>query len=112
MNTFLDTNLSKTKSFVIYGNLKDKIWCPDLLPRDIEHYLVKYLKSRGFEHVIFYGGAGTKGAYCHDEKSTRFFFDGNKFTVVYIGGRKGEFLLDYPPSKQEIAALEAELENR
>lgn len=41
-----------------------------------------------------------------------FFFDGNKFTVVYIGGRKGEFLLDYPPSKQEIAALEAELENR
>lgn len=78
MNTFLDTNLSKTKSFVIYGNLKDKIWCPDLLPRDIEHYLVKYLKSRGFEHVIFYGGAGTKGAYCHDEKSARFFFDGNK----------------------------------
>ncbi|MGN0425384.1 MAG: AAA family ATPase [Acetatifactor sp.] len=77
MNTFLDTNLSKTKSFVIYGNLKDKIWCPDLLPRDIEHYLVKYLKSRGFEHVIFYGGAGTKGAYCHDEKSARFFFSGN-----------------------------------
>jgi len=41
-----------------------------------------------------------------------FLFDGNKFTVVYIGGRKEEFLLDYPPSKQEISGYEAELEDR
>ena len=73
MKTFLDTNISKSKTFVLYGNLKDTIWCPDLMPRDIEHYLVKLLKSRGYEHIIFYGEAGTKGAYCLDEKSARFF---------------------------------------
>lgn len=77
MKTFLDTNITKTKTFVVYGNLKDTIWCPDCLPRDIEHYLVKLLKSRGYEHVIFYGEAGTKGAYCLDEKSARFFFSAN-----------------------------------
>lgn len=58
----------------MYGNLKDIIWCPDLIPRDLEHYLLKLLKSRGYEHVIFYGEAGTKGTYCLDEVSARFFF--------------------------------------
>lgn len=77
MKTFLDTNITKTKSFILYGNLKDTIWCPDLMPRDLEHYLVKVLKSRGFKHVIFYGEAGTKGAYCLDEQSARFFFSAN-----------------------------------
>ena len=47
MKTFLDTNVSKSKTFVLYGNLKDTIWCPDLMPRDIEHYLVKLLDSYG-----------------------------------------------------------------
>lgn len=78
MKTFFETNISKTKTFVLYGNLQDTIWCPDLLPRDIEHYLVKLLKSRGYEHVIFYGEAGTKGAYCLDEESARFFFSPNR----------------------------------
>lgn len=77
MDTFLDINIEKTKSFILYGNLKDIIWCPDLMPRDFEHYLVKLLKSRGYEHIIFYGEAGTKGAYCLDEKSARFFFSSN-----------------------------------
>lgn len=75
--TFLDTNISKSKTFVLYGNLKDTIWCPDLMPRDIEHYLVKLLKSKGYEHIIFFGEAGTKGAYCLDEQSARFFFSSN-----------------------------------
>ncbi len=78
MKTFLETNISKTKTFVLYGNLKDTIWCPDLMPRDLEHYLVRLLKSRGYEHIIFYGEAGTKGAYCLDEQSARFFFSSNK----------------------------------
>ena len=71
-------NISKTKTFVLYGNLQDTIWCPDLMPRDIEHYLVKLLKSRGYEHIVFYGEAGTKGAYCLDEESARFFFSSNR----------------------------------
>lgn len=78
MKTFFEMNISKTKTFVLYGNLQDTIWCPDLLPRDIEHYLVKLLKSRGYEHIVFYGEAGTKGAYCLDEESARFFFSSNR----------------------------------
>lgn len=78
MKTFFEMNISKTKTFVLYGNLQDTIWCPDLMPRDIEHYLVKLLKSRGYEHIVFYGEAGTKGAYCLDEESARFFFSSNR----------------------------------
>lgn len=78
MKTFFEMNISKTKTFVLYGNLQDTIWCPDLIPRDIEHYLVKLLKSRGYEHIVFYGEAGTKGAYCLDEESARFFFSSNR----------------------------------
>lgn len=78
MKTFLDINVPKSKTFIIYGDLKDTIWCPDLIPRDFEHYLVRLLKSRGYEHVIFYGEAGTKGAYCLDAQSVRFFFSANE----------------------------------
>ena len=77
MDTFLDTGLSKTRTFILYGNLKDTVWCGDLIPRDMEQYLVKLLKSRGYRHVIFYGGAGTKGAYCLDRESACFFFAEN-----------------------------------
>ena len=78
MKTFFEMNVSRTKTFVLYGNLQDTIWCPDLIPRDIEHYLVKLLKSQEYEHIIFYGGAGTRGAYCLDEESARFFFSPNR----------------------------------
>lgn len=78
MKTLFDTKITKTKTFLLYGNLKDTIWCPDLMPRDIEHYLVKLLKSRGYEHIIFFGEPGTKGAYCLDEQSARFFFDNSE----------------------------------
>ena len=33
MESFLEANIFKTKTFVLYGNLKDTIWCPDLMPR-------------------------------------------------------------------------------
>ena len=42
----------------------------------------------------------------------RFIFKENLFTVVFYGGRKQEFVLDYAPSKAEIAGYEAELEDR
>lgn len=103
MKTFLDTNIAKTKSFILYGNLKDVIWCPDLMPRDLEHYLVKLLKSRGYEHIIFYGEAGTKGAYCLDEKSARFFFpaeegsDGSSVRYSHRGQSMRDFLKSIHP---------------
>ena len=77
MRTFLDTHLDRSSSFVVYGAVNDSLWCADLAERTSEQYLVKLLKSRGYEHVIFFGEAGTKGAYCLDPVSARFFFHEN-----------------------------------
>lgn len=77
MKTFLDEKIHESKTFILYGDFNDTICCKDLLPRNFEQYLVKYLKSRGYKHIIFYG-EGTKGAYCIDEESSRFFFQVNE----------------------------------
>ncbi|MBR0281852.1 MAG: AAA family ATPase, partial [Oscillibacter sp.] len=77
MTTFLETLKERSKSFVLYGNLNDSFLCGDLVVRSIEQYLVCLLKSRGYKHIIFYGDAGTKGAYCLDEISAKFFFNEN-----------------------------------
>ena len=78
MKTFLETHKERSRSFVLYGNLNDTIYCQDLAIRTSEQFLVKLLKSRGYRHIIFYGDAATKGAYCLDPESVRFFFGDNR----------------------------------
>ena len=75
MKTFLD---SRSKLFLLYGNLTDEYCSGDLIRRDLESYLVSLLKSRGYQYVIFFGVGGNKGAYCRDEESARFFFVNNQ----------------------------------
>ena len=82
MKTFLDTHRDRSSSFILYGHINDTIWCSDLSQRTTEQYLVKLLKSRGYEHVIFYGEAGNRGAYCLDPVSARFFFGENASVPV------------------------------
>ncbi len=74
MDTFLETQGSRSRTFLLYGNLNDSIWCGDLAEYSSGEYLVRLLKSRGYRHVLFYGDAGTRGAYCLDPESARFFF--------------------------------------
>lgn len=78
MKTFLDTHADYSGTFVLYGNTNDTIWCGDLAVRSSEQFLVKLLKSRGYQHIVFYGDAATKGAYALDPQSVRFFFGDNK----------------------------------
>ena len=78
MKTFLETHSHYSRSFILYGNLNDDIWCGDLAVRGIEQFLTRFLKSRGYEHIIFYGDSATKGAYCLDWESAKFFFDQNQ----------------------------------
>ena len=78
MKTFLDTHKDWSSTFLLYGNTNDSVWCADLTVRSSEQYLVRLLRSRGYKHVIFYGEAGTKGAYCLDPESARFFFGDNE----------------------------------
>ena len=78
MTNIFDTHKYVTQTFLLYGALSDHIACKDLVIRSSEQYLVKLLKSRGYEHVIFYGDALTKGAYTLDAVSARFFFGENR----------------------------------
>ena len=72
MKAFLDTHLDRSRTFVLWGKTNDVICCPDLVIRNYEQYLVKLLKDRGYEHIIFWGASN--GAYCLDPDSARFFF--------------------------------------
>ena len=75
MRTILDENRHKTRTYILYGNVND-LACPaDNVLCNMEYYLVKLLKSRGYKHIVFYGGAGNRGIYCRDPESARFFFE-------------------------------------
>ena len=77
MNSFLDNNTDGGKSFLLYGRLHD--WfCPASLEQfDFDNLLWHLLRARGYEHVVFYGGAGNRGKHCYDAESARFFFEQN-----------------------------------
>lgn len=77
MALFFDKGIGKGKTFILYGNVGDTFFCPDLVERDFEQYLVRMLKSRGYEHIVFYGQPGNKGKYCLDPVSARYFFSDN-----------------------------------
>ena len=78
MKTFLETHREDSRTFLLYGNTNDLICCGDLVLRSSEQFLVRLLKSRGFRHIVFYGDAANKGAYCLDPESARFFFGENR----------------------------------
>ena len=71
--TFFD-NISKAKTFLLYGNVLDEYCAPDLSLRTFEEYLIKLLFSKGYKHVVFYGSDGTKGEYVRDPRSARYFY--------------------------------------
>lgn len=78
MNTFLDDNKRYGSTFLLYGNINDDFYCPDASIQKMDQYLATLLKKRGYEHILFYGSSGTRGAYCLDEASARFFFNANE----------------------------------
>ena len=103
MNTFLETKINHSKSFLLYGNLEDKYIASDLVIRGFESYILSLLKSRGYRHVIFYGGSGARGAYCLDGESARFFFVENRhFPPVPVAGEDFD-----RPSDSRSASSEA-----
>lgn len=77
MALFFDKGIGRGKTYLLYGNINERFFGPDLAERDIEQYLVRLLKSRGYEHIVFYGQPGIKGKYCLDPVSARFFFSDN-----------------------------------
>ncbi|MBR4550271.1 MAG: AAA family ATPase [Oscillospiraceae bacterium] len=86
MKSFLDSYDYDSRTLILYGDLNDPIVCGDLVVRSFEEYLVKYLRKRGYEHIVFYGDTGIRGAYCRDSKSARFFFPENRGLPVVLPG--------------------------
>lgn len=77
MALFFDKGIGRGKTYLLYGNINERFFGPDLADRDMDQYLVRLLKSRGYEHIVFYGQPGNKGKYCLDPVSARFFFSDN-----------------------------------
>ena len=90
VKSFLDLHQANTRSYILYGMVNDPIVCADLAVRSFEQLLVRYLRSRGYKHVIFYSEAATKGAYCLDGESARFFFSGDNDKLPPPGGKAPE----------------------
>ena len=103
MKTFLETHKERSRSFILYGNLNDTICCQDLAIRTSEQFLVKLLRSRGYRHIIFYGDAATKGAYCLDPQSVRFFFGDNRNLPAPVGADPLEEESDGNPADNDAA---------
>ena len=72
MKNFLEQARGVTKTLLAYGNVNDLVIDHDLLASPFSVYLVRLLKSQGYQYVVFYGDEGNHGAYCLDAESARF----------------------------------------
>lgn len=55
--------------FLIYGNLDDMFLSPDLQKNNFRPFLNAYLRSLGYEQIVFYSGAKNTGKYVLDDRS-------------------------------------------
>ena len=64
--------------FLIYGNLDDMFMSPDLQRNNFRPFLNSYLKSLGYECIVFYSGAKNTGKYVLDDESAVMAINKNK----------------------------------
>ncbi len=70
------------KIFLVYGNLDDMFMSPDLQKSNFRPFLNSYLKSLGYQQVVFYSGAKNVGKYVLDDQSAVFAINKNKRLVA------------------------------
>jgi len=66
------------KIFLIYGNLDDMFISPDLQKNNFRPFLNSYLRSLGYEQIVFYSGAKNTGKYVLDDRSAVLAINKNK----------------------------------
>ncbi len=66
------------KLFLLYGNLDDMFFTPDLQKNNFRPYLNAYLRSLGYERIVFYSGAKNVGKYVLDDRSAVLAISKNK----------------------------------
>jgi SpoVK/Ycf46/Vps4 family AAA+-type ATPase len=77
MSSILErSNLNKI--FLVYGNLDDMFISPDLQKNNFRPFLNSYLRSLGYEQIVFYSGAKNIGKYVLDDHSAVLAINKNK----------------------------------
>ncbi|MDR1943240.1 MAG: AAA family ATPase [Synergistaceae bacterium] len=71
-------NASLNKIFMIYGNLDDMFITPDLQSQGFRPFLNSYLKSLGYEQIVYYSGAKNVGKFVLDDESAMIAINRNK----------------------------------
>ena len=66
------------KIFLMYGNLDDMFISPDLQKNNFRPFLNSYLRSLGYEQIVFYSGAKNTGKYVLDDHSAVLAINKNK----------------------------------
>lgn len=79
------------KIFLVYGNLDDMFISPDLQKNNFRPFLNAYLRSLGYEQIVFYSGARNMGKYVLDDQSAMLAINKNK-------GRGGAAAPDAAPA--------------
>ena len=78
------------KISLVYGNLDDMFISPDLQKNNFRPFLNSYLRSLGYEQIVFYSGAKNTGKYVLDDRSAVLAINKNK-------GKTGTTTTDYAP---------------
>ena len=84
------------KIFLVYGNLDDMFISPDLQKNNFRPFLNSYLRSLGYEQIVFYSGAKNTGKYVLDDRSAVLAINKNK-------GKTGTATSDYSPAPSDSA---------
>lgn len=84
------------KIFLVYGNLDDMFISPDLQKNNFRSFLNAYLRSLGYEQIVFYSGAKNTGKYVLDDHSAVLAINKNK-------GKTGTTANDNMPSPSDSA---------
>lgn len=82
------------KIFLVYGNLDDMFISPDLQKNNFRPFLNSYLRSLGYEQIVFYSGAKNTGKYVLDDRSAVLAINKNKH-------KTGTATTDYNPSSSD-----------
>ena len=82
------------KIFLVYGNLDDMFISPDLQKNNFRPFLNSYLRSLGYEQIVFYSGAKNTGKYVLDDRSAVLAINKNR-------GMAGTATTDYSSSSNE-----------
>lgn len=84
------------KIFLVYGNLDDMFISPDLQKNNFRPFLNSYLRSLGYEQIVFYSGAKNTGKYVLDDRSAVLAINKNK-------GKTGTATSGYSPAPSDSA---------